>query len=167
MTSAVILYVVLVALCVLVFMGGCLCCGCCHTRVYYQRHMQTLVAMNDQSGRDWGPEPGLFDVYLYPPGEKREADSDWQNIMPISVSLGGLDAAGAPSTAQISVTISMPSPQPFEAPEPSLDDECYLPPLEIGISNIEVLSVDANALRFSVGPSSLEPDGPTSRKRES
>ncbi|KAJ7461226.1 hypothetical protein FB451DRAFT_1269262, partial [Mycena latifolia] len=133
--ASILVYAVLVVICALVTMAGCLCCCCCHTRIHYQRYIQDFVP--EEAAYDWGPTPSLFDVYLNPLNEKSEMT--WRNIVPISVAQGDLDATGASSMAQISVMIRMPSPQPFIAPDPLPDDERYLPFMEIGLSNVDML----------------------------
>ncbi|KAJ6527863.1 hypothetical protein DFH09DRAFT_1186307 [Mycena vulgaris] len=147
--SPVVLYAVLIFLCVLVIMGGCLCCGCFHTRVYSQRHMDQLAAMNAaDSAHDWGPPPQLFDVYLRPPSEDMAGESGWENIMPISVTRGGIDATDASARAHISVMIAPPFSQPLVPPDPTSesDDERYLPSLEIGLAAVDVRLIDEDAL---------------------
>jgi len=153
MTSPVFRYAVLVVLLVVVVMGA----GVCYRTRSYQRRGRTIgmdptFVTPSAVARDWGPKPDLFDVYLRAPKEKPE--SEWEEMMPISVTRGALDASGASSLARVSIIIKMPL-EPHVAPEPLPDDdEQELPYLEIGLSNVGVLLTNANALR-----SSSESDG--------
>jgi len=156
MTSPVFRYAVLVVLSVVVIMGA----GVCYrTRAYQQRRTHpaggtgfatpTVVAVHD-----WGPKPNLFDVYLHAPREKPV--SDWDEMMPVSVTRGALDTS---SMARVSIMIKMPIPELFVEQEPLPDDEQHLPHLEIGLSDVGILLTDAKALR-----SSSESDGEASKK---
>lgn len=69
------------------------------------------------------------------------------SVKPVSATRGGLDASGASALARISVMISMPFSGPFKAPEPLPDDEMYLPYLEMGLSDADVLLMDEDVLR--------------------
>ncbi|KAJ7182997.1 hypothetical protein C8R43DRAFT_941082 [Mycena crocata] len=160
MTSPVFRYAVLVVLSVVVIMGAAVCY---RTRVY-QRRMRHLNAdlprpIISPAARDWGPPPELFDVCLDPPKERPE--SDWDEIMPISATRGGLDSSGASSMARICVMINMPSPRPFAPQHTVPDDERYLPYAEIGLSDVDVL-LDVKGLRTS-----SESDGAASKKKGS
>ncbi|KAJ7757254.1 hypothetical protein DFH07DRAFT_819678 [Mycena maculata] len=156
MTSPVFRYAVLVVLCVVVVMGA----GVCYRTRVYRRNMTLLPEVGlrptASTPRDWGPKPNLFDVYLRPPKEKKP-ESDWEDIMPISVTRDGHSVS---STARVSVMISMPSSQPFVAPDlmPD-DDERYLPYIEFGVSDVDSTLTDVDALR----PSS-DSDEATSKK---
>ncbi|KAJ6564467.1 hypothetical protein B0H19DRAFT_1141165 [Mycena capillaripes] len=161
MTSPVFRYAVLVVLSVVVVMGA----GVCYRTRVYQRRMGTLAGPNTMpvrivptvAIRDWGPKPKLFDVYLHAPREKPE--SDWDEMMPVSVARGALDASGTSSLARIFIIISMPFSEPFMAEDPVPDDERHLPHLEMGLSEVAVLLTDPKALR-----SSSESDQLTSKK---
>ncbi|KAJ7131331.1 hypothetical protein C8R44DRAFT_774673 [Mycena epipterygia] len=145
MTSPVFRYAVLIVLCVVVVLSA----GVCYrTRAYRRRGVGTGFGgpqPTSSAAHDWGPKPSLFDVYLDPPSEKRE--SSWEDIMPVSATRGGLDASGASALARISVMISMPFSGPFKAPEPLPDDEMFLPYLEMGLSDADVLLMDDDVLR--------------------
>ncbi|KAJ6527890.1 hypothetical protein DFH09DRAFT_1186365 [Mycena vulgaris] len=152
MTSPVFRYAVLVVLCVVVIMAA----GVCYRTRIYQRRMREFAAANGprhppSATHDWGPKPRLFDVYLHTPSEKPEVE--WDHIMPISLTR-------AASMAQTSVMICMPFSRPFVPPEPVPDDERYLPALELGLSDIDLPSLDA--LR-----SSSESDGAASKQKGS
>ncbi|KAJ7028817.1 hypothetical protein C8F04DRAFT_1118121 [Mycena alexandri] len=149
MTSPVFRYAVLVVLSVVVVMGA----GICYRTRVYQRRMHTLAAnaprrVGPPIAHEWGPKPVFFDMHLDMPKEKPE--SDWDEMMPISVARGALDASGASSLARISIMISMPFSGTFEAPEPLGDDERYPPHVEIGLSDIAVLLQDVSARRFDL-----------------
>ncbi|KAJ7689345.1 hypothetical protein B0H17DRAFT_1331856 [Mycena rosella] len=145
MTSPVFRYAVLIVMCVVVIMAA----GVCYRTRVYQRRMRHFAATHPgfqpaaAAARDWGPAPRLFDVYLQPPSEKR--DAEWGDLMPISITRGGLDSSGASSTAHVSTMISMP----FSQPHPVPDDERPLPHLEIGLSDVDARLADENAGRSS------------------
>ncbi|KAF7369333.1 Polyketide beta-ketoacyl-synthase [Mycena venus] len=152
MTSPVFRYAVLVVLTVVVIMGA----GVCYrTRSYQRRALRPggeVIRITPSAmvpPRDWGPTPKLFDVYLHPP-RKDKPESDWDEMMPISVTRGTLDASGASSMARVSIMLRMPLPEPYLPqalePPPDDDDEQHpLPHLEIGLSDVGVLLTDAKA----------------------
>lgn len=75
-------------------------------------------------------------------------------VKPVSLtrSRGGLDPKSPPSLTRVSVMISMPSSQPFLGPDHldlMPDDERHLPHVEFGLSDIDLLLPDADALRSS------------------
>ncbi|KAJ7488900.1 hypothetical protein FB451DRAFT_1223214 [Mycena latifolia] len=144
MTSPVFRYAVLIVMCVVVIMGA----GVCYRTRVYQRRMRHFAVTNGlpatpSAAHDWGPPPSLFDVYLDPPSDKRE--SEWGDIMPISITRGGFDARG---TSSIAVMINMPF-SPFTPPGPLPNDGRYLPHLDIGLSDVDVRLTHEEALRSS------------------
>ncbi|KAF8151846.1 hypothetical protein K438DRAFT_1943465 [Mycena galopus ATCC 62051] len=150
MSSPVFRYAILVVLSVVAILGGGLYY---RTHAYRYRHhphgpRDTEAALVVPSvARDWGPKPKLFDVYLDEAREKPEAD--WDEITPISVTRGVLDASGASSLARVTIMIRMPLPKPTMVREPLTDDENPLPPLEIGQSDVNVPLKDVKALSSS------------------
>ncbi|KAJ6481440.1 hypothetical protein C8R47DRAFT_1073805 [Mycena vitilis] len=157
MTSPVFRYAVLVVLSVVVIMGA----GVCYRTRAYRRNGSPVggepvpTARSVVAPRDWGPKPVLFDAHLRPPSEKSE--SDWDQMMPISVARGPVGASGTSSVAQVSMMISMPFAEPFDPPEVLSDDEHYPPNVEIGISEMQAL-LNANALRYNGQATSQKTD---------
>ncbi|KAJ7256185.1 hypothetical protein B0H12DRAFT_1112725 [Mycena haematopus] len=148
MTSSAFRYAVLVVLSVIVIMGA----GLYYRTHAYRRQSQIVRAavaedgLHESAPRDWGPKPKLFAVYLDAAREKQELD--WDEITPISLTRGAVDASGVSSLARVSLMIQMPL-SPAMAREPLPGDEGRLPHLEIGRSDVNVVLKDVEALKSS------------------